>query len=310
MINRITIRNGLLIFFALGALFVGFGVYASTTNTIADGVYAYLEQFGGPAQTRMRTLTIAPGEALAWHNHPGIGAYSIVKEGTLTIEDGCGNETVYVAGQAFFEPPGQIHRGKNLGTVNVVTAQTFIVPIKTPYTIEVSRECTQPPPIVPVILGSGTALEDSPAGGSAEVTFRKLTTAPKNTGEWHYHPANVYSTVVSGTIKIEDGCGGIQSYKAGQAFENFGGRVHRAINDGIENAVQYNVFIRDEGKPLQRLTPNNERRCGPARSVDECEGNGWKAFNHPMSFATRGECIAYVNNRRKVTFLVPEDPIH
>lgn len=305
----ITLRKGLVVVLGLGVLIVGFTVYAATSTTIADGVYAYFEALGGPASTRVRTLTISPGEALGWHNHPGIGAYSIVKQGTLTIEDGCGFETVYTVGQAFVEQPGRVHRGKNPGKVDVIVVQTLIASPGTPFSIDSHKECTDKKPTTPVILGSGTTPESSIVVGSAEFTFRKLTTAPNDTGAWHYHPANVFNTVVSGTIRIEDGCGGVLSYKAGQAFENMGGRVHRAINAGAENAIEYNVFIRDEEKPLTKLIPRNERRCGPARSVDECKGNGWAAFNHPRPFANQGQCIEYVNNRRRVTLLVPEDPI-
>lgn len=140
----ITIRKGFVIALSLGALILGIGVYAAVNNTIADGVYANFAQFGGPASTRMRTLTIAPGEVLGWHNHPGIGAYTIVKQGTLTVEDGCGFDTVYTQGQAFVEAPGRVHRGKNLTAGDVITAQTFIVPLGTPYTIDTGQVCGRP----------------------------------------------------------------------------------------------------------------------------------------------------------------------
>jgi len=140
----ITLRKGLVIAFSFGALILGIAVYAATNITIADGTYAYFEQFGGPATTRMRTLTIAPGEVLGWHNHPGVGAYTIVKQGTLTVEDGCGGETVYTAGQAFLEPAGRVHRGKNLTAGEVITAQTFIVPVGTPFTIDTGQVCGRP----------------------------------------------------------------------------------------------------------------------------------------------------------------------
>ena len=140
----LSVRKGIVAALGLGALIVGFSVYAATNVTIADGVYAYFEEFGGPASTRMRTLTIAPGEVLGWHNHPGVGAYTIVKQGTLTVEDGCGFETVYTQGNAFLEPSGRVHRGKNLTNEPVVTAQMFIVPQGTPYTIDTTSSCGRP----------------------------------------------------------------------------------------------------------------------------------------------------------------------
>lgn len=140
----ITLRKGLIAALALAALITGFGVYAAVNVTIANGEFAHFDEFGGPASARMRTLTIAPGEVLGWHNHPGVGAYTIVKEGTLTVEDGCGFETVYTAGQAFIEPAGRVHRGKNLTGSQVVTAQMFIVPRGTPFTIETGQACGRP----------------------------------------------------------------------------------------------------------------------------------------------------------------------
>lgn len=139
-----TLRKGLVIMLSFGALVLGIAVYAATNVTIADGTYEYFEQFDGPASTRMRTLTINPGEVLGWHNHPGVGAYTIVKQGTLTVEDGCGFETVYTQGQAFIEPAGRVHRGKNLTTEDVITAQTFIVPVGTPFTIDTDHLCGRP----------------------------------------------------------------------------------------------------------------------------------------------------------------------
>lgn len=140
----LTLRKGLVFALSFGALVLGVSVYAAVNNTIADGVYSYFEAFDSAASTRMRTLTIAPGEILGWHNHPGVGAYTIVKEGTLTVEDGCGFETVYTKGQAFLEHPGRVHRGKNLTNEPVITAQMFIVPLGTPYTIDTGQVCGRP----------------------------------------------------------------------------------------------------------------------------------------------------------------------
>jgi quercetin dioxygenase-like cupin family protein len=127
--SRIVSRKRVVIAATLGALALGVTAYAALNNTIGVGVLEYSEAIGGPATITMRTLTIAPGEVLGWHAHPGAGAYTIVTRGTLTVEDGCGLETVYEPGEAFIEPAHRVHRGKNLGTEAVVTAQTFIVPL-------------------------------------------------------------------------------------------------------------------------------------------------------------------------------------
>jgi quercetin dioxygenase-like cupin family protein len=146
--------------------------------------------------------------------------------------------------------------------------------------------------------------------GPALVTARVLNTpVGEITGGWHYHPGYVYNVVTQGTITIEDGCGAIRQYSAGEAFETSEGRVHRAYNLGSEDAIEYNMFVGPPGRPIGVNIPNNEHRCGPPSAVAECRDGGWRSFNHPSPFAEQGACIAYVNNRKRITLLVPEDPI-
>lgn len=128
----------------LAALFVPGGASAAVSQVIATGTMEHAEQFGGPATILMRRLTIAPGEVLGWHAHPGVGAYTVVKRGTLVIEDGCGGETTYAAGQAFLEPANRVHRGKNLGTEEVETVQMFLVRAGTSISISTSQVCGAP----------------------------------------------------------------------------------------------------------------------------------------------------------------------
>lgn len=127
-----------------GVLLVAASAYAAVSQVIAVGIIDHSDLLGGPATITMRTLTIAPGEVLGWHFHPGVGAYTVVRSGTLNVEDGCGQEAVYTAGQAFLEPPGRVHRGKNLTGSDVVTAQTFIVPLGSPTTVSTSQVCGPP----------------------------------------------------------------------------------------------------------------------------------------------------------------------
>jgi hypothetical protein len=115
--------------------------------------------------------------------------------------------------------------------------------------------------------------------------------------------------VTQGTITIEDGCGEIRQYSAGEAFETSEGRVHRAYNLGTEDAIEYNMFVGPPGRPIGVNIPNNEHRCGPPSIPSECRDGGWRTFNHPAPFANQGACVAYVNNRKRITLLVPEDPI-
>jgi cupin domain len=146
--------------------------------------------------------------------------------------------------------------------------------------------------------------------GPSALTARTLKTpVGETTGAWHYHPGFVYNVVRQGTITIEDGCGGVLAYSAGQAFETSEGRVHRAYNLGGVDAIESNMFVGPQGRPITVFIPGNERRCGPPSSVDECKGDGWASFNHPSPFANQGQCIEYVTNRPRVTLLVPEDPL-
>ena len=100
-----------------------------------------------------------------------------------------------------------------------------------------------------------------------------------------------------------------QGISAGEAFETSEGRVHRAYNLGTVDAIEYNMFVGPPGRPIGVNIPNNEHRCGPPSRVTECRDGGWSTFNHPAPFANQGACIAYVNNRKRITLLVPEDPI-
>ena len=163
---------------------------------------------------------------------------------------------------------------------------------------------------IPLELWVGTSDHIGLWNGPSTLTARTLKTpVGETTGAWHYHPGYVYNVVRQGTITVEDGCGSVQSYSAGQAFETSEGRVHRAYNLGGADAIESNMFVGPPGRPITVFIPNNERRCGPPSSVDECKGDGWANFNHPSQFANQGQCIQYVNTRPRISLLVPEDPL-
>jgi len=146
----------------------------------------------------------------------------------------------------------------------------------------------------PTILASGTTPHSELIGGPATLTARHLVTPAGEVGAWHYHPGSVFNVVKGGAIVIEDGCGSAPTYAAGQAFENIGGRVHRAVNPFTDACEEYNMFVNPQGTPLTVLIPNNERKCGPARSVEECKADGWMNFTHPRSFSSQGDCMQFV----------------
>lgn len=163
---------------------------------------------------------------------------------------------------------------------------------------------------VPLELWVGTSDHIGLWNGPSPLTARTLKTpVGETTGPWHYHPGYVYNVVRQGTITVEDGCGNVQSYSAGQAFETSQGRVHRAYNLGGADAIESNMFVGPPGRPITVFIPNNEGRCGPPSSVDECKGDGWASFDFPSQFTNQGQCVDFVNNRRRITLLVPEDPL-
>jgi len=127
----------------------------------------------------------------------------------------------------------------------------------------------------------------------ATVTFRTISFAPGDVAAWHYHPGPLFTVLTRGTVTVEDGCGEEKVSTTGQAFEE-GGRVHRGKNLGTEATFAYQMFIVPEGQPTTVNIPGNERRCGPPRSVSECQ-SGWINFTHPRSFSNQGDCIQYIN---------------
>jgi quercetin dioxygenase-like cupin family protein len=145
--------------------------------------------------------------------------------------------------------------------------------------------------IVP--LATGTIPESETLGGPATVTVRTISFAPGEVGAWHYHPGPLFNVVTQGTVTVEDGCGGEQSYTVGQAFEE-GGRVHRPKNLGSQPTFAYQTFVVPFGNPTTINITGNERRCGPVRNVEECKNDNWMNFNFPFAFANQGECMAYV----------------
>jgi len=161
------------------------------------------------------------------------------------------------------------------------------------------------------VLALGTIPDSQLFGGPATVTVRTLTIKPGEVLAWHYHPGYAFNVVKSGTLTVEEGCGGEESLAPGQAFEEMEGHVHRAKNlSATEDVVVYNTFIMPQGKPTTVNIPGNERRCGPPSGIDECKNDGWLNFTHPQAFGSQGECVQFVTHRPRNTILVPEDPLN
>ena len=120
--------------------------YSAIIDIIAVGTIPQSAIFEGPATVTARTLTIKPGETLAWHYHPGY-AFNAVKSGALTFEEGCGGTETLTPGQAFEEVDGHVHRAMNLSAEDAVVSNTFIVPQGRPTTVNIPgnvRRCGPP----------------------------------------------------------------------------------------------------------------------------------------------------------------------
>jgi len=161
------------------------------------------------------------------------------------------------------------------------------------------------------VLAVGTIPQSGIFDGAATVTVRTLTIKPGETLAWHYHPGYAFNVVKSGTLTVEEGCGGGEETLApGQAFEELSGQVHRAKNlSATEDVLVYNTFIVPQGRPTTVNIPGNERRCGPPVDVSECAENGWATFDFPNPFNSQGECVQFVRHRPRVVLPLPLDPL-
>ena len=112
-----TSRRRLLLVITVSVFLLAVTVYAASTMILAVGTIPHSDLTDGPTTVTVRTLTIGPGESLAWHYHPGY-AFNVVKSGALTTEDGCGGEETLNPGDAFEETEGHVHRAKNLSTTD------------------------------------------------------------------------------------------------------------------------------------------------------------------------------------------------
>ena len=66
--------------------------------------------------------------------HPGF-VYNVVRQGTITVEDGCGEVHANSAGQAFETSEGRVHRAYNLGGEDAIESNMFVGPPGRPITV-------------------------------------------------------------------------------------------------------------------------------------------------------------------------------
>jgi quercetin dioxygenase-like cupin family protein len=144
------------------------------------------------------------------------------------------------------------------------------------------------------ILLAGTISDSRVFNGPVNVSTRMLTLKPGDKLPWHYHPGYAFNVVKSGTLTVEDGCGGRKTLSAGEGFEAADGRVHRGANLSDRDTIVYDNFIIPQGKPTTVTFPGEESRCGPPQATDECKNGGWRKFDHPRRFDSQGQCLSFV----------------
>jgi len=145
-----------------------------------------------------------------------------------------------------------------------------------------------------VVIAVGTNEYSALLGGPAAVTTRQLTIAPGEVLAWHYHPCIVITIIKQGTLTVEDGCGGVEVFKAGDSFEEEPFRVHHGMNLGTEDVISIQTFVAVPGTPTTVQTPNNQPLCGAPISVEECKNGGWMKFNFPRRFTSQGDAEQFV----------------
>src|SRR6266852_8003158 len=144
-------------------------------------------------------------------------------------------------------------------------------------------------------LGKGTITFYKPLGGPADVVVAKLTLQPGDATAWHYHPGFVYVVIAQGTITEESGCGEVETFAPGTAFEEVQpARIHRVMNHGSDAAVLYVMNINPAG--AANSTTVAGPLCGGPQTVFECFSNGWMKYEFPRAFKSQGDCITFVQS--------------
>jgi hypothetical protein len=167
----------------------------------------------------------------------------------------------------------------------------------------------------PTVLGQGSMEYSELTGGPATLTARRLIIdAGAPPSAWHYHPGMILAAVGdrtepitnTGSVTIEDGCGGSETFGPGEAFHQIDGRVHRAVNNSGQAVEEHNMFVNEQGTPLTVNLPGQQ--CGPPKNVDECMKDGWANFDFPTTFENQGACIKFVIHRGRNELLDPAFP--
>ena len=139
-----TSRNKVVVGGTVGLLLLAsIAVHSAVMNILAVGTTKHSEVIGGPATLTFRQLLMDANEVSGWHYHPGT-LLSVVKRGTVAVEDGCGGEDVHTVGEAFEAVGERIHRAK-AGAEQLEEFNVFITPEGMLPTVQVPEKRCGPP---------------------------------------------------------------------------------------------------------------------------------------------------------------------
>jgi quercetin dioxygenase-like cupin family protein len=119
-------------------------VHPAVMNILAAGTTRYSEVINGPATLTFRQLLMDPNEVSGWHYHPGT-LLSVVKRGSVTVEDGCGGEDAHGKDEAFEAVGERIHRARAGGDEQLEELNLFITPQGMTPTVQVPERRCGPP---------------------------------------------------------------------------------------------------------------------------------------------------------------------
>ena len=136
-------RTKLVLGGSLVVLILAIAAHAAVMNILAVGTTRYSEVINGPATLTFRQLLMEPQEVSGWHYHPGT-LISVVKRGTVAVEDGCGTEDVHKAGDAFEAVGERVHRAK-AGVEQLEEYNLFVTPQGSTPTVQVPEKRCGPP---------------------------------------------------------------------------------------------------------------------------------------------------------------------
>jgi quercetin dioxygenase-like cupin family protein len=128
---------------AAGVMILVMTSHSAVMNILGVGTTEYSEVIGGPATLTVRQLLMDPNEVSGWHYHPGT-LQSVVKRGTVTVEDGCGGEDVHNVEDAFEAVGERVHRAK-AGAEQLEEFNLFITPQGMMLTVQVPEKRCGPP---------------------------------------------------------------------------------------------------------------------------------------------------------------------